>query len=115
MSKMMKIDFLRGIKKLKGNERLAMIRYLDHEGVNILCSCFHNVLFENHNLNKRKRKNLLKKLKGKEKQMITLSKKTNNIKRRKKVLMQEGGGIISLIVSTALPILIQYIYSKIKK
>ena len=107
------LEFLRLLKKLKRTERLCLLNYLNDNGFNIICSCFHNVLFEDWNLKPYTKNRLRTLLKGKENHMRSLVKKSNSVKKRKKLIHQYGSNpILGVILSTAIPILTSLLFSK---
>jgi hypothetical protein len=98
------LSVLKVLKKLKPKEREEIIPYLNAEGLEFLCECFHNVLFED--IGVKNKSTLKKKLKSQcdvhRLKYIANAKKP--LKAKVKALQQEGAGI-GLILSAAIPFL----------
>ena len=106
-----KVQFLKVMKTLNNHQRSVIIDFLDDYGVDIICDCIYNTIYQDHGLKKSSKKRLRKILKGKEQDMQIVSKKSNNIKRRKKILGQQlGGNPLAAILGIALPILTQLLF-----
>ena len=99
------------VSRLKPEERSLIIPYLKTEAVEFLCECVHNVLYTDIGIkNKNKVKNKLKNQCSVHR-LKTIVSKSKSISARKKALSQEGKGL-GLILSTALPFLINLFSGK---
>jgi hypothetical protein len=102
--KLTQANFIRGLSRLKPQERIATIPYLNDNGINSIGECVHNLINVKH-----KRGGKICKLKAKlqphKKKLRYLSKLTNNIGKKRKLLQQNGGSVIALIVAAAIPLI----------
>ena len=105
-----KFSFIQTLKKCKPSERKHLIEFLDEDGLNILGETCHNILYCNHNLNKKTKNRLKRRFKNKKKSMKILADKSTPAKKRKNILIQEGSGALSLLLSIALPVLANFIF-----
>ena len=105
-----KFSFIQTLKKCKPLDRKHIIEFLDEEGLNILGETCHNILYCDHNLNKKTVNRLKRRFKNKKKSMTILADKSIPTKKRKSILIKEGGGAFSLLLSIALPVLANLIF-----
>lgn len=105
-----KLKFLRILKKLNSEDRICLLNFLNESALDEVCRCVHNVLFENWNLKPSSVKRLRRILKGKEKQMSEIVKKSNCLKKRKKIIIQQGGSALGSILRIAVPLITDLIF-----
>ena len=112
------IELLKILKRLKPNERNSLFKFINDDGVNVVCECINNILFNKHiGLKKNQKKKLNKELQMVQKQMTILGKSlskdqsNNSIKRRRNLLSQHGG-FLSTILSIAIPLLTELLFRK---
>ena len=108
------LDLLEVLKKIKAEDRAKIVPYLKTEAIEFIGECTHNVLFTDLGL---KNKSHLKKCLKSQcnvKRLKSISNKNTPLDKKIAVLKQEGKGI-GLILSTALPFLLNLIKGKYKK
>ena len=105
-----KLKLLGILKKIKISERPHLLKYLNEDGVDILCECYKNIIFNDLKLKPKVKKNLRKNLIGKEREIRLLANKRISNKRRKKVIIQQGGNPLGLILTTVIPILTDILF-----
>ena len=105
------LPFLRAMQTVNPKYRPLIIDRLDDRGRDILCRGVSNVV-ENPALNEKTRKRLAKKLSPHRDAIRSLCKKCGSKNKRKKILTQLGGFPLSLVLSTALPLLLNLINRK---
>ena len=110
--KISQLQLVKLLKSLKPDKQSCLLPFLNQEALDVICCAAHNVLFENWNLKKSQKRKLMKVLK--ERDMKALSNKTNSIQRRRKIIIQYGGSPLSLILSTAIPILTSLLFKSKK-
>ena len=110
------LKFLRVLKNLKKSQWSVIIDDLSDHGIDLLCHCIYNIVFEDHKLKRGTKNKLRRILNGKEKELEFLSNRGNSIKRRRDVLVnkQFGGGILTLLLSVALPVLTTLLFKSRK-
>ena len=105
------LRFLRVLKNLKKDQRSIIIEHLSDHGVDVLCHCIYNLVYEDHKLKRATKRKLKRIFKGKEKEIDFVSKKSNNIKRRREILVKQfGGSIIPTLLTVALPLLTNLLF-----
>ena len=75
-----KVQFLKVMKTLNNHQRSVIIEFLDDYGVDIICDCIYNTIYQDHGLKKSSKKRLRKILKGKEAKVkvLTVTKQVRN-------------------------------------
>ena len=86
---------IKTLKKLKAEDQVNIIRYLNSEAVDALGECFHNILSTNLKLKKQDKRRLKSKLPGNEKILKYIARKSNCPDKRRKKLSQTGNCIFS--------------------
>jgi hypothetical protein len=100
------------ISKMKPDDIPGVIDLLSNEGVNGICECVYNVIFNDLKLSSKKKSALKKKIKNKcslEKLKVVVGKQP--ISKRRDYLKQEAGGL-PFILATAIPFLANLIFGK---
>ena len=105
-----KLKLLGILKKINITERPHLLKYLNETGVDILCECYKNIIFNDLKLSPKVKKNLRNSLLGKEREIKLLANKKTPNKRRKKVIIQQGGNPLGLILTTVIPILTDILF-----
>lgn len=112
------IELLKILKRLKPNERNSLFKFINDDGVNVVCECINNILYKKEiNLKKSQKRKLNKELQTVQKQMSILGKSCskqksiNSIQRRRNLLSQHGG-FLSTILSIAIPLLTGLLFRK---
>ena len=89
------VKLIKTLKKLKAEDQVNIIRYLNSEAVDALGECFHNILSTNLKLKKQDKRRLKSKLPGNEKILKYIARKSNCPEKRCKKLLQTGNCIFS--------------------
>ena len=89
------VKLIKTLKKLKAEDQVNIIRYLNSEAVDALGECFHNILSTNLKLKKQDKRRLKSKLPGNEKILKYIARKSNCPDKRRKKLLQTGNCIFS--------------------
>ena len=108
------LDLLQVLKKIKAEDRAKIVPYLKTEAIEFIGECTHNVLFTDLGL---KNKSHLKKCLKSQcnvKRLKSISNKNTPLDKKIAALKQEGKGI-GLILSVALPFLLNLIQNRLKK
>ena len=108
------LDLLQVLKKIKAEDRAKIVPYLKTEAIEFIGECTHNVLFTDLGL---KNKSYLKKCLKSQcnvKRLKSISNKNTPLDKKIAALKQEGKGI-GLILSVALPFLLNLIRDRYKK
>ena len=108
------LDLLQVLKKIKAEDRAKIVPYLKTEAIEFIGECAHNVLFTDLGL---KNKSHLKKCLKSQcnvKRLKSISNKNTPLDKKIAALKQEGKGI-GLILSVALPFLLNLIQNRYKK
>ena len=107
-----KLELLKVLKKINNKDRPTIIKYLDDRGVDLVCECVQNILFNNVGLNLKEKKRLRSTLNKRQKAMKNIANKSNSFKRRRSLLNHHGGNPLALILSTALPLLTDLLFRR---
>ena len=108
------LDLLQVLKKIKAEDRAKIVPYLKTDAIEFIGECTHNVLFTDLGL---KNKSHLKKCLKSQcnvKRLKSISNKNTPLDKKIAALKQEGKGI-GLILSVALPFLLNLIQDRYKK
>ena len=84
------LELVKTLKRLKPEDQINIIRYLNTEALDILGEIFHNILSTRLKLRKRDKKKLKSKLPGNERIIRFIAKKSNCPEKRRKKLLQTG-------------------------
>ena len=110
-SNLSKLKLIKILNKLQPEERELIIYFLDEKGIDVLCEVVTNVFFNDLKANKKRKNILYERFKNKQKSISKISDRRLPYKSRKKLLVQEGGSL-GLILTTALPFLLNLLFSK---
>ena len=110
-SNLSKLQLIKILNKLRPEERELIIYFLDEKGIDVLCEAVTNVFFNDLKANKKRKNILYERFKNKQKSISKISDRRLPYKSRKKLLVQEGGSL-GLILTTALPFLVNLLFSK---
>ena len=105
-----KLELITILKRINNKDRPDVIKYLNKDGIDIVCETVHNILFNNINLNNRKKKKLKKLLINKRRDMESIADHKKSYNRRQSLLRQHGGNPLALILGTALPFLTNLLF-----
>lgn len=106
-----KLILCKALKKLSPEEFILLIPYLDDKAIDELCSCVYNTLFQNRTISTHARAKILKKINPHKNKYLYLSKKDNDTNKKRTILKQHGSGI-GMILSAAIPFLMNLIGGK---
>ena len=106
------LNTLTELQKLSNQKKSTLGRHLKNEDLDLLIDSAYNIY---HAKLKRIKRNHLQQLKPFKKSLIYLSNAKNSAeKKRKRLSSQNGSGLISLLISTAIPLLISLLSKKKK-
>lgn len=107
------IKVLKYLKSLKGKHS-SFFKHTNSRDIDTICKCCHNLLLGNIPLTPKEKKYLKKIIEPGFEKIKILARKNTSIHKKRKVLStnQVGSGIVSLLVTTLLPILISSIAKK---
>ena len=88
-----KYGLISTIESCKPEIRPHLITFLNDKGIDLLSECVYNIFFNDQNLSKEQKDQLLKLYSDKEKVIKSIGRKSNSIKRRKRLLVQHGGSL----------------------
>jgi hypothetical protein len=105
------LPFIHTFKTLRPAQRVILLAHLDDKSCNLLCECCANVL-HNSKIPTAKRKRLSKALLPHKAALRQLVHPSGSLTAKRKKLYQLGGGPLSLILGTALPLLVDLLRKK---
>ena len=91
------VELLKTLVTLSPEKQKNILKFLNNDGVDILCECTHNLLFTDLGLSRRSKRKLKGKILGQEKLLRFISKKSNKHSSRKKKLLQSGGALGTIL------------------
>lgn len=104
---------LDALRRSKDEIVLALLPFLNDEGLHLCGELCHNVLFRKSSLTPDKKRFLIKKLKPQKKAFKQIARKSLSSKRRRKLLIQQtGSGLFSILLNLGLPILTNLLFNK---
>ena len=101
-------NFFKIIKKLTKSEIQQFLNDINTPGIEKICRCIHNIVYQDIGLNKKKKTQLRKLMKKHRNKVEFISKKNSskkNIEEKRKAL-QSGGFPLMSILSLAIPTLL---------
>ena len=78
------VELLKTLVTLSPEKQKNILKFLNNDGVDILCECTHNLLFTDLGLSRRSKRKLKGKIVGKEKLLRFISKNQTNIQVEKR-------------------------------
>ena len=109
-----KVELIKTLKKLKTEDQIHIIRFLNTEALDIIGECFHNIISTQMKLKKKDKRKLKNKLPGNERIIRYVAKKSNCPEKRRRKLLQSGGFLTTLL-SVAVPFLASFIIDSVTK
>ena len=107
-----KVTFLKILKSLPKEKRNNLIPYLSNDGCETIYECVQNIL---HNRNIKNRGKLRSKLQEHKSDLRFLANPNISSTQKRKRLQNKGGAILPLILTTAVPLIVEAIRSIVKK
>ena len=107
-----KVTFLKTLKSLPKEKRNLLIPYLSDDGCATIYECVTNIL---HNKNIKNRKKLKSKLSDYKNDLRYLGNSNISNSSKKRRLNSKGGAILPLILTTAIPLLMDAIKAIVKR
>lgn len=101
-----KVNFFRALSRLKDDDLTHVVKHIDSKGIESICECVFNTIYNDLNVPKSKRKKIKGRFLDKKnlRNLKIITDKKRDTLKKKKAILQEGKGI-GLILSTVAPIL----------
>ena len=105
------LPFLKLLSRVSDEDRVILIQHLNKDTCDVVCQCVHNTI-KNPNILANDRQAISQKIGSKKDIIRYLSDASRPVHVRQKKLSQLGGNPLGLILSVAIPLLIDFLFKK---